>query len=126
MTESSSGAKKWFFPDGYLPEPDDSPIAPSHETVSIMNPSESKATVEVTVFFEDREPIEDVELEVEGRRDVHVRLDRFQEYSGVAIPKETPYGLELVSDVKVVCQLSRMDTRDDNLSLFTTTGYWEE
>jgi len=126
MTESSSGAKKWFFPDGYLPEPDDSPIAPSHETVSIMNLAENKATVEVTVFFEDREPIEGVELEVEGRRDVHVRLDRFQEYSGVEIPKETPYGLELVSDVKVVCQLSRMDTRDDNLSLFTTIGYWEE
>jgi len=125
MTESSSGAKEWFLPDGYLPEPDDSPIAPSHETVSSMNPSENEATVEVTVFFEDREPIENVELEVEGRRDVHVRLDRFQEYSGVKIPKETPYGLRLVSNVKVVCQLSRMDTRNGNLSLFTTTGYWE-
>lgn len=126
MTEKSSGAKKWFFPDGYLPEPDDSPIAPSHETVSIMNPTGEEATVEITIFFEDREPIEGVELEVGSKRDIHVRLDRFEQYSGVELPKETPYGLRLASDVKVICQLSRMDTRNDNLSLFTTTGYWED
>lgn len=125
MTESSSGAKKWFFPDGYLPEPDDSPVAPSHETISIMNPSEEKATIEVTVYFEDREPIEDVKLEVGGQRDMHFRLDRFEQYTGIELPKETPYGLRLISDVKVICQLSRMDTRNHNLSLFTTSGYWE-
>lgn len=125
MTESTSGAKKWFFPDGYLPEPDDSPVAPSHETVSILNPSDEKATVEVTVYFEDRDPITGVEVEVEANRDVHVRLDQFKKYSGVEIPKETPYGLEISSDVSVICQLSRMDTRNDNLSLFTTMGYWE-
>jgi len=126
MTNTSAGAKKWFFPDGYLPEPDESPIAPSHETISIMNPSEEKANVEITVYFEDREPIKDVELEIEGERDIHVRLDLFEQYGGVELPRETPYGLRIVSDVKVICQLSRMDTRNDNLSLFATTGYWEE
>ena len=124
MSENK-GAKSWFFPDGYLPEPGDSSIAPSHETISILNPSRKPATVEITVYFEDREPLEEVKVEVGARRDVHVRLDRFEEYSGVELPRETPYGLEVESDEKVVCQLSRMDTRGDNLSLFTTTGYWE-
>lgn len=126
MTENSSGAKKWFFPDGYLPEPDESPVAPSHETVSILNPSDEKATVDVTVYFEDREPIAGVEVEVEAKRDVHVRLDQFKKYSGEEIPRETPYGLGITSNVDVICQLSRMDTRNDNLSLFTTMGYWEQ
>ncbi len=125
MTENSFGAKKWFFPDGYLPEPEDSPVGPSHESVCILNPSKKKAIVEVTIYFEAEDPIEDVQLEVGPNRDMHFRLDRFKEYSGVDLPTNTPYGLQIISNVNVICQLSRMDTRDDNLSLFTTTGYWE-
>lgn len=125
MVEDSGGARRWFFPDGYLPEPDNSPVASSHEAVCVINPTESEARLKFTVFFEDQAPIEDVEVKVGPRRNLHIRLDRFEEYTGVEIPTETPYGLKINSNVKVICQLSRMDTRGDNLSLFTTTGYWE-
>ncbi len=126
MTDSTPGAKRWFFPDGYLPEPDDSPVGPSHETISIMNTSEEKATVQVTVYFEEQEPIEGIELEVGARRDLHVRLDQFEKYGGIEIPRGTPYGLQISSNIEVICQLSRMDTRSGSLSLFTTAGYHEE
>lgn len=119
MVSNSFGKKKWFFPDGYLPEP-------GHETVCILNPSERKATVDVTIYFEDQEPIKDVRLEIGSHRVIHFRLDRFKEYSGVALPTNTPYGLQIISNMNVICQLSRMDTRNDNLSLFTTMGYWED
>lgn len=126
MVGNSFGKKKWFFPDGYLPDPEENPVGPSHESVCILNPSERKATVDVTIYFEDQDPIEDVRLEIGSHRDIHFRLDRFEEYSGVALPTNTPYGLQIISNVNVICQLSRMDTRNDNLSLFTTTGYWED
>jgi len=126
MSEDNFGATKWFFPDGYLPQPDEGPIEPSHEAICVMNPSAKEAKIELTIYFEDREPIEDISLRVGAKRDVHFRLDRLDDYADLQLPKETPYGLQLISDVKVICQLSRMDTRNGNLALFTTGGYWED
>lgn len=125
MSGMNYGAKNWFFPDCYLPEVDEAAVAPSHETISILNPSEESVRLEVAIYFEDRQPIEGLEIEVDGKRDIHVRLDQFEEYTGVEIPRETPYGLAITGEGKVICQHSRLDARNDNLSLFTSMGYRE-
>ncbi len=116
------GARVWYFPDGYLPPPGPGPLE-GHESLCILNPNEEEARIRLEVFFADRPPLEGIELRVGGKRDVHVRLDRPEELGGITIPREVPYGLRLVSDRPIVAQLSRMDTRQSNLALFTSLGY---
>lgn len=126
VANKKEGARKWYFPDGYLPGVDQEAIVKSHESICILNAGEKTANVTITIFFEDRSPVEDIHLQVEPMRDVHIRLDKPDQIGGNQIPQETPYGLRLVSDRKIIAQLSRMDARGGNLAMFTTLGYWED
>lgn len=126
MVNKKEGAKKWYFPDGYLPGVDQGAVVKSHESICILNPGEKPANITMTIFFENRSPIEDIRLRVEPMRDIHIRLDKPDQMGGNQIPRETPYGLRLVSDRKIIAQLSRMDARGGNLTMFTTLGYWED
>ena len=117
------GARKWYFPDGYLPEGKKGELV-SHESVCILNVNEKDAEVRITVFFEDEDPIS-FKVLVPSRRDIHVRLDD-ENTVGSRLPREKPYGIMLESDVPIIAQLSRMDVSEDHHTLMTTIGYWED
>ena len=74
---SEIGKRVWVIAEGYIPSKSTgpSPAMISHETACILNPGDASTEVEITLFFEDREPGGPYKLTVEGRRTRHVRFN---------------------------------------------------
>ncbi len=117
------GHKVWAVPDGYIPawshgpEPD----MVSHEAVCVLNTGDEDAHLELTVYFSDREPIGPYRIVVPARRTIHLRLNDLQEPEPIPVGKE--YALVVRSDVPVVVQHSRLDTRQAENTLMTTMAF---
>ena len=62
------GCRTWALAEGYIPgwSNGPSPEMKSHEAVCILNTGDAAAHVELTVFFEDREPAGPYRLEGTG------------------------------------------------------------
>lgn len=119
---ASKGKTHWFIPDGFIP-PDSSGNFQSHESICVLNCDEKEATLTITVYFEDREPLENVIYTVTGRRTKHIRTTWLKNGQGETIPEGVPYALEIESDLPVIIQYSRLDSSQSELALMTTIGY---
>jgi hypothetical protein len=118
---TAKGHTLWMIPDGYIP-PLSSGELESHESICVLNTGDQTATVFVTVYFEDRDPIERIEVAVPGRRTKHIRTGCLSK-NGESIPKGVPYAMEVESDVPIIVQYSRLDATQAENSLMTTIGY---
>lgn len=116
------GARVWLIPDGFLPQ-ESSGALESHEAICILNTSLEEAQVQVSVYFENREPITGIDVFVPAERTRHVHLERPEQVGGATIPRGVPYALRLESNVPVTVQHSRMDTSQEALTLMTTMAY---
>ena len=119
----AAGKRRWFVPDAYLPAESSHGIE-SHEAACLLNVSDEDARVELTFYFEDREPLGPVILALGARRTWHGRLDREADV-GVELPRGKPFAYAVESDVPVVLQHSRLDTTAGGYTLFTTVAYGE-
>jgi hypothetical protein len=115
----SEGARVWLVPDGFIPE-ESSGSQESHEAICVLNTSEEEARLSISFYFEDREPIKDVEVVVPAERTLHLRTNRLE---GADVPRGVPYAMRVESSVPVVVQSSRMDTTQVALSLMTAMAY---
>jgi len=115
------GAKQWIIPDGFTPVQSSGSLE-SHEAICIVNCSNSMATVSVTVYFEDANPIEEITFAVGGQRTKHVRTDTLEK-DGAKIPKGIPYAMKVESDIPIVVQYSRIDATQAENTLMTTMAY---
>ena len=122
MAKKSIGAKVWLIADSYLPDRSTNKMR-SHESVCVLNLNRRPAKVKITVYFEDREPMEGFEAVCPARRTAHVRLEQIKNHQGEAIPLAKPMALMVESNVKVVVQHTRLDTTQPALALMTTLGY---
>jgi hypothetical protein len=116
---SSEGTRVWLIPDGFIPE-ESSGSQESHEAICVLNTSTEEARLSISFYFEDREPVKDVEAIVPPERTRHVRTD---ELDGVEIPRGVPYAMRVESSIPVVIQCSRMDTTQAALSLMTAMAH---
>lgn len=66
------GRTMWMIPDGYIP-PDSSGSLESHESICVLNTGSEDAHLVMTIYFEDREPLEGIEAVIPARRTRHVR-----------------------------------------------------
>ncbi|HEX8918616.1 MAG TPA: sensory rhodopsin transducer [Chloroflexota bacterium] len=121
------GHRRWYIPDCYLPDdnPDKGNFV-SHESCCVLNVGKVDARCTLTFYFEDREPLRDIQITVGRERCWHVRFDRLEEIAGLSIPRDVPYGLWLESDHEVVVQHSRLDSRGGGLAYMTVMGYAED
>lgn len=119
---TGDGSTVWYFPDGDLPEPND-PLHVAHESLMILNPTPGEASIEVTFFWENRNPDRGIVINVGGERVRCVRLDRAEDISGLKIPYRTQYAMRLESNKPVIVQYGRLDTMQANYELYTTMGY---
>ncbi len=124
MKDRETGAKLWFIPDAYLPSVGDSKL-PSHESTCILNVNKKPAKVKFTFYFEDKDPVESNEIVVPAERTWHVRLDRSEEILGVKLERKIPFAIKVESDVKIIVQHSRLDTRQANLAYMTAIPWAE-
>lgn len=93
----------------------------SHETACILNTGDSDAHVEITLFFPDREPAGPFGVTVPARRTRH---QRFSELTADDVPAAAAdYASVLVSDVPVVVQHTRLDSRQAANALLSTIAY---
>jgi hypothetical protein len=115
------GEKHWFIPDGFIP-PDSSGALTSHESVCVLNCSSEEALIRFTIFFEDREPMEDILVVVPGRRTKHIRTSSLIK-NGAPIPVGVPYAIELQSDIPIIVQYSRLDSTQPENALMSVMGY---
>lgn len=116
------GSRRWAIAEGYIPGRSNGPEdMTSHETVCLLNASGEEANVEITVYFEDREPVGPYRLTVPARRTKHVWLNDLEDPE--PIPKDTDYATVIEADVPVVVQHTRLDSRQAENALLSTMAF---
>ena len=123
---ASLGRRRWAIAEGWIPPDDqDKPHAlVSHETACLLNVNERDAHVTLTLFFKDRAPVGPYRVTVPARRTLHLRFNDLKEPKPV--PRGTDFATVLESDLPIVVQHTRLDTRSPNSALATTVAYAEE
>ena len=119
------GRRRWAIAEGYLP-PDGggkSRQLVSHEAICLLNTADSDAHVTLTVFFTDREPAGPYRVTVGAQRTLHLRMNDLRDPE--AIPEDTDYASLIESDVPIVVQHTRLDSRQATLALLSTVAYAE-
>ena len=117
------GRRRWAIAEGWIPARSHGPepAMTSHETVCLLNASDRDATVSITVFFEDRDPVGPYQIQLAARRTRHVRFNDLDDPE--PIPRETDYASVIESDVPIVVQHTRLDSRQAENALLTTIAY---
>lgn len=117
------GRRRWAIAEGYIPSWSNGPepLFTSHETACLLNACEEEARVEITAYFEDREPAGPYRLTVPPRRTKHVRFNELTDPE--PIPVDTDYASVIVSDVPIVVQHTRLDSRQAENALLSTVAY---
>lgn len=120
------GKTCWAIAEGYIP-PNSTGPAPqmtSHETACILNATDQEAQIAITVYFSDQEPIGPYQFTVPARRTRHVRFNELNDPE--PIPKDTDYASIIQSNVPIVVQHTRLDSRQAELALLSTIAYASE
>jgi len=117
------GARTWVIAEGYIPSESHGPEPQmtSHETVCLLNASDREANVEITIYYSEREPIGPYKITVPARRTRHVRFNDLRDPE--AIPRDTDFSSVIRSDVPVVAQHTRLDSRQSENALLSTIAY---
>ena len=117
------GRTRWAIAEGYIPgwSHGPEPQMVSHETVCLLNAADRDAHVEITVFFKDREPAGPYRVTVPARRTRHVRFNDLTDPE--PIPHDTDFASVIESDVPVVAQHTRLDSRQAENALMTTIAF---
>jgi hypothetical protein len=117
------GRTTWVIAEGHIPSggTGQGPALESHETACLLNTSDQVAHVEITLFFTDREPVGPYRVEVSPRRTLHQRFNDLTDPEPV--PRDTDYASVISSDVPIVVQHSRLDSRQAELALLSTMAW---
>lgn len=114
---------RWALAEGYLPRDSHGPAPQmtSHETVCLLNTSSQDALVLITIYFADREPVGPYRVTVPARRTNHVRFNDLTDPA--PIPVATDYASLIESNVPIVVQHTRLDSRQAENALFSTMAF---
>jgi hypothetical protein len=117
------GRRTWAIAEGYIPPAStgETRELTSHETVCILNAGDRPAHVEITIYFSDRAPVGPYTFTVEAQRTRHLRFNDFKDPAPV--PRNTDFSSTIVSDVPIVCQHTRLDSRQEALALLSTMAF---
>jgi len=120
---SAIGATRWAIAEGYIPGASHghAPEMTSHETACLLNACGEDAHVRITVYFSDRGPAGPFRVTVPARRTLHLRFNELEDPE--RIPRDTDYASVLESDVPIVVQHTRLDSRQQALALFSALPF---
>lgn len=118
------GRRRWAIAEGYIPKSSHGPPEMlSHETACLLNAGDRDASVALMVYFKDREPAGPYRVRVPARRTLHLRFNDLADPE--PIPRGTDYASVLESDVPIVVQHTRLDSRQAENALLSTVAYSE-
>lgn len=117
------GKKVWAIAEGYIPPKSNGPEPEmlSHETACILNTSDKEAHVEITIYYSDRDPSGPYKITVDAKRTKHIRFNNLKDPE--PIPKGTDYSSVIKSDIPIIVQHSRLDSRQAENALLSTIAY---
>jgi hypothetical protein len=119
------GKTRWAIPEGYIPSESISQDRAllSHETACILNAGDRDASIKLTVYFANRDPVV-YTVNVAARRTLHLRFNDLRDPEPV--PLDTDYASVFESDVPIVVQHTRLDSRRAEISLLSTIAYGQD
>jgi hypothetical protein len=119
------GRRTWAIAEGHIPSWSHGPTPEleSHEAACILNAGDQDAHIRITVFFSDKETAGPYEITVPARRTKHVRFNDLQEPQ--PIPRGTDFASIIESDVPIVVQHTRLDSRQAANALLSTIAFAE-
>ena len=117
------GRTHWAIAEGYIPSEsvsEDNALI-SHETACLLNTTDNDANVRITLYFADREPVGPYKVCVPARRTLHLRFNDLRDPQ--TVPRDADYASVFESDVPIVVQHTRLDSRHPNIALMSTLAY---
>ena len=117
------GKKLWAIAEGYIPGWSNGPAPEftSHEAFCVLNTTDEEAHIELTIYYADREPVGPYKMTVSPRRTKHFRFNNLTDPEPV--PLGTSYASLFESDVPIVIQHTRLDSRQAENALISTIAY---
>lgn len=117
------GHTHWAIAEGYIPGcgTGPEPQFTSHETACLLNTADQDAQVQITVYFSDRDPVGPYRVTVPAQRTKHVRFNDLTDPE--PIPRDTDYASVIESDMPIVVQHTRLDSRQAENALLSTIAY---
>lgn len=124
---SKEGAKNWYIVDGYLPYKGkvDEEIFEGHEAIMILNCHDEDAEIFMDIYYEDRDPDENIKIASPAKRVKCIRMDHPDEIGGIRLDRQLQYSLRFRSNIEVIIQYGRMDIAQSNLAYIGMMGYSE-
>jgi len=119
------GKKTWAIAEGYIPAWSNGPAPEftSHEAACILNTNDVDADIELMIYFEDKPPVGPYKILVEAKRTFHLRFNNLKDPD--SIPLGISYSSVFVSNVPIVIQHTRLDSRQSENALLSTIAYAE-
>jgi hypothetical protein len=123
---SEVGHRRWAIAEGYIPSGSVSkdPALISHETVCLLNAGDKTADIAITLHFTDHDPVGPYRLKLGAQRTLHLRFNDLKDPAPV--PRDTSYASVIESNVPIVVQHTRLDSRHPNIALLSTVGYAQD
>jgi hypothetical protein len=117
------GAKVWAIPGGHVPlrSSGEEPRQTSRDELCVLNAGHVDVSLQLTIYYEDREPVGPYPLKVPAQRVRHVRFNDLIDPH--AMPLDTPYAAVLIADHPVVVQFTRHDTSQAANAIATTLAF---
>lgn len=119
------GHRRWAIAEGGIPSQSSfsDPTLISHATACLLNAGDREAQVRITVCFANRESIGPYRVTVPARRTLHLRFNDLTD--AAPIPCDTDYSSVFGSDVPIIMQHTRLDSRHSEIGLLSTIAYAE-
>ncbi len=119
------GHRRWAIAEGYIPGESVSQdhALVSHEAVCLLNAGTKDADIAITLYFTDRDPVGPYRVKLGAQRTLHLRFNDLKDPAPV--PRDTSYASVIESNVPIVVQHTRLNSRHPNIALLSTIGYAE-
>lgn len=117
------GRTVWAIPGGHIPlkttgpEPEET----SRDMIALLNAGDRDADVEITIYYENREPAGPYRLAVPARRTRQVRFNDLIDPE--PIPLDTDFAGIIVSDLPIVVLFARKDTSRAENAMAATLAF---
>ena len=117
------GKRSWLIPDMFWPASSADGSCVSHEAICLLNLSDEDCRIEITLYYEDMEPVALRPYVCPSKRTLHIRMDKALDAGGSHIPRGVGYAAAVDYSVPAVVQYTRVDATQAANSLMTTMAY---
>ena len=117
------GRTRWAIAEGFIPSRSTGPHPQmtSHETACLLNAGHQDAHVAITIFYSDGAPVGPYRIVVPAQRTRHLRFNDLTDPA--PIPRDTDFASVIESDVPIVVQHTRLDSRQAENALLSTIAF---